>query len=47
MQKVPAFRGRLNFSPFISKTFQTGPALSVNFKKGLSFDFFAELAHFL
>jgi hypothetical protein len=46
MQKVPAFRGRFSFSPYIFKTFQIFPALSVNFKKGPWFDFFADVSCF-
>jgi hypothetical protein len=44
MQKVPALRGRLSFSPYISKTFQICPTLSVNFKNGPSFDFFDDVS---
>jgi hypothetical protein len=47
MQKVPALRGRLSFSPYISKTFQICPTLSVNFKKGPWADFFAYVSLFL
>jgi hypothetical protein len=44
MQKVPALRGRLSFSPCFSKNFQIFPALSVNFKNGPWVDFFAEVS---
>jgi hypothetical protein len=47
MQKVPAFRGRFSFSPYIFKTFQIFPALSVNFKNGPWADFFDDVSLFL
>jgi hypothetical protein len=47
MQMVPALKGRLIFSPYISKTFQICPTLSVNFKKGPSLNFFDDVSQFL
>jgi hypothetical protein len=44
--KGPALKGRLSFSPCISKNFQIFPALSVNFKKGPWVDFFYDVASF-
>jgi hypothetical protein len=44
MQTVPALRGRLIFSPYISKTFQIYPTLPVNFKKGPPLDFLADVS---
>jgi hypothetical protein len=41
-----SLRGRLSFSPCISKTFQIFPALLVNFKKGHWFDFLANVSLF-
>jgi hypothetical protein len=44
MQKIPALRGRLSFSPCFSKNFRFATALSVNFKNGPSFDFFNDVS---
>jgi hypothetical protein len=46
MQNVPALRGRLSFSPNISKNFQIFRALSVRFKRGPYVDFFDNVSLF-
>jgi hypothetical protein len=44
MQKIPALKGRLSFSPYFLKNFRFATALSVNFKNGSSFDFFNDVS---
>jgi hypothetical protein len=43
MQKILALTPHLSFSPYTSKKIRFGTALTLYFKKGPSFDFFAEV----